>query len=229
MYGDDPEERIIDALDDGDVINSGTLLFSCVPDWIFIPINYDNSNRSSIFKELLKHHSIEFNNSTDFITAWKNKKIKTQIKQSFKKLPKNQNENSMVVYSGPNSEQKYRQHMQLSLALHFPVLIPFSSTHAGCIYFGDYETHDKAWSVTDRILNKYYSLTGVIQIPHHGSSENYRDEINMKGFLYSVISYGTTNKHGHPGSFTTVSITKNYGILLGVTENPSTRVHFFVG
>lgn len=228
MYEDDPEERFIGYLDDGDVINSGTLLYSCVPNWIFIPINYDNSNRSSIFKRFLKHHNIEFNSSADFITAWNSKKIKREIKQAFEKLPKNQNENSMVVYSGPNSEQKYRQHMQLSLALHFPPFIPFISTDAGCIYFGDYEVHDDAWRVTDRILNKYYSLTGVIQIPHHGSSENYRDEVNMKEFLYSVISYGTTNKHGHPGSFTTSSITKNYGLLLGVTENPSTRVHFFV-
>lgn len=228
MYGDEPEERTIDALDDGDVINSGTLLYSCVPNWIFIPINYDNSNRSSIFKRFLKHHNIEFNSSTDFITAWNAKKIRKEIKQAFEKLPKNQNENSMVVYSGPNSEHKYIQLMQLSLALHFPPFIPFFSTDAGCIYFGDYEVHDDAWRVTDRILKKYYSLTGVIQIPHHGSSENYRDEINMKKFLYSVISYGTTNKHSHPGSFTTASITKNHGILLGVTENPSTRVHFHV-
>ncbi|MBK0004418.1 MBL fold metallo-hydrolase [Erwinia sp. S38] len=230
MFGDDPDEINIDALDDGDVINSGTLLHSCIPNWIFIPINYDNSNRSSIFKRFLKNHNIEFNFPEDFITAWNSKKTKREIKQAFDKLPKNQNENSMVVYSGPNSDEKYRQYMQLSLPFHFHFqhFMPLLSIDAGCIYFGDYETHDDAWTETDRILNKYYSLTGVIQIPHHGSSENYRDEINMKRFLYSVISYGTTNKHGHPGSFTTASITKNHGILLEVTENPYTRVHFFV-
>lgn len=227
-YGDDPEEVAIDALDDGDVINSGVLLHSCIPDWFFIPINHDNSNRSSIFKRYLKHHNIEFNSSTDFITAWSSKNIKKEIKQAFGKLPKNQNENSMVVYSGPNAEKKYWQYMQLSLATYFSPFTPFISTDAGCIYFGDYEVHDDAWRTIDRVLNKYYSLTGVIQIPHHGSSDNYRDEINMKKYLYSVISYGTTNTHGHPGSFTTASVIKNRGILLEVTENPSTRVHFFV-
>ncbi|VAF20283.1 Predicted metal-dependent RNase, consists of a metallo-beta-lactamase domain and an RNA-binding KH domain [Enterobacter hormaechei] len=227
-YGNESEGRTIDTLDDGEVINSGTLLRSCVPDWVFIPINYDNSNRSSIFKKDLKHHNIEFNSSTDFIAAWSTKKIKNEIKKAFERLPKNQNENSMVVYSGPNAEQKYWQCMQLSLAIHFPPFIPFISTDAGCIYFGDYEVHDDAWKTIDHVLNKYYGFTGVIQIPHHGSSENYRDEINMKDFLYSVISYGTTNTHGHPGSFTTASVTKNRGILLGVTENPSTRVHFLV-
>ncbi|MEQ5322983.1 MBL fold metallo-hydrolase [Providencia rettgeri] len=227
-HENDPEGVTIDDLDDGDVINSNTLLSSCVPNWFFIPINYDNSKRSLIFKQFLKYHNIEFNSSADFISAWNSQKIKKEIKQAFKKLPKNQNENSMVVYSGPNSEKKYRQYMQLSLAIDFLPFIPMISKGAGCIYFGDYEVHDDAWRTIDCVLNKYYSLTGVIQIPHHGSSENYRDEINMKKFLYSVISYGTTNKHGHPGSFTTGSVTKNYGILLGVTENPSTRVHFLV-
>lgn len=224
-YEDDPEEVQIDALDDGYVINSGALLCSCIQDWVFIPINYDNSNRSSIFRRHLKNHNIEFNGSTDFIAAWKKRNIKKEIKQAFAKLPKNQNENSMVVYSGPRLGVGYRQFPQFNFLQCF---FSFCSVDAGCIYFGDYEVHDDAWRTIDHVLNNYYKVTGVVQIPHHGSSDNYRDEINMKGRLCSVISYGTTNKHGHPGSFTTASVIKNHGILLEVTENPSTRAHFFV-
>lgn len=227
-YEDDPEEVEIDALDDGYVINSGALLRSCIPGWVFIPINYDNSNRSSIFRRHLKNHNIEFNSSTDFVTAWNSRSIKKEIKQAFAKLPKNKNENSMVVYSGPRLEGEYRQYMQFPQFDFLPYFFPFGSTDAGCIYFGDYEVHDDAWRTIDHVLNKYYEFTGVVQIPHHGSSYNYRDEINMKENLFSVVSYGTTNTHGHPGSFTTASVLKNRGILLGVTENPSTRIHFFV-
>lgn len=225
---DDLREIVINDLNDGDVINSGVSLYSCIPNWIFIPINYDNSDRSSIFKRHLKHYNIEFNDSAEFITAWSSKSIKKEIKKAFKKLPNTQNENSMVVYSGPNAEEKYTQYMCKSLTMHFRTFIPFVSRNAGCIYFGDYEVHDKAWETIDHSLNKYYDKIGVIQIPHHGSSDNYRDEINIKDYLCSVISYGTTNTHGHPGSFTTTSIIKNRGVLLEVTENPSTRLHFFI-
>lgn len=87
-YEDDPEEVEIDALDDGYVINSGALLRSCIPDWVFIPINYDNSNRSSIFRRHLKNHNIEFNSSTDFVTAWNSRSIKKKLNRHLRNYQK---------------------------------------------------------------------------------------------------------------------------------------------
>lgn len=227
---DEIEGTNINTLNNGDSINSGERLQSCIPDWVFIPVNYNNISNSVTFRNHLNKLNIRFNTANDFITSWKNTKKRKNIKDAFKSIPKNQNENSMVVYSGPRmNSNKYslRMFRDTDCHCHCPFNYKLFNTNAGCIYFGDYETHDKAWSTIKSALNKHYDLAGVIQIPHHGSSENYRNEI-IKNNIYSVISYGTTNTHGHPGSFTTTSIVKNHSILLGVTENPSTRLYFVV-
>lgn len=237
---DDENDEIqsISQLEDGCDIDSGKPLQPsqpsqpsqpCTHDWVFVPVNYNNCTNSELFKSHLNNLGIHFKNTNEFINAWQNKKQRTSINSAFKKLPKNPNENSMVVYSGPkvNSKRHLISMVRCNL-LPREIFRKYIHRKAGCIYFGDYETHrDDAWSTIKDALGKYYDLAGVIQIPHHGSSKNFRNEI-IQSALFSVISYGTTNDHGHPGSFTTTSIVKNHGILLEVTENPYSRVYFLV-
>ncbi|CAK7052583.1 MBL fold metallo-hydrolase [Providencia sp.] len=225
-YSDESEfeEIDLDSLNSNTNINSGTLLKTCVENWNFIPINYNNDINSSTFKENLNNLNVYFKNTDEFIHAWKDKEKRECIVKAFRKLPKN--ENSMVVYSGPEDNVSY--YMHISSDNHYKCPCQRYILSAGCIYFGDYETHDKAWKAISNTLRNYYDLVGVIQIPHHGSSTNYRNEINKNKYTYSVISYGTNNKHGHPGSYTTESILKNEGLLFEVTENPSTRLDFYI-
>ncbi|WP_413714521.1 MBL fold metallo-hydrolase [Serratia marcescens] len=230
---DDENDEIqnIGQLEDGDHIDSGKPLQPsqpCTHDWVFVPVNYNNCANSEVFKSHLNKLGIHFQTTSDFINSWQNKKQRTSINSAFKKLPKSPNENSMVVYSGPKVNSKKHSISRVHCNK-FPhnIFFEYISNDAGCIYFGDYETHDDAWSTIKDALGKYYDLAGVIQIPHHGSSKNFRNEI-IQSALFSVISYGTTNDHGHPGSFTTTSIVKNHGILLEVTENPYSRVYFLV-
>ncbi|MGG4682795.1 MBL fold metallo-hydrolase, partial [Proteus mirabilis] len=218
-------------------INSGCLL-GCndTNDWVFIPINYKNKKNSDLFKKNLKKKGVIFNDTSEFITIWSDIHQRRKIIDAFEKLPKNQNENSMVVYSGPkNNKLSYMIKVISADSYYYSCYFDcifndyFSNRKkAGCIYFGDYETHDDAWNTIKRVLGKYYDFAGTIQIPHHGSTKNYRNEINKNDYVFSVISYGTTNTHGHPGSFTTESILNNNGILLEVTENPSSRLHFVI-
>lgn len=231
----------IENLSSKTAINSGCSL-GCnnINDWVFIPINYKNKENSVIFKGYLNDEGIIFNDTKDFIKDWCIPSRKRKIIKAFKKLSKNksdnQNENSMVVYSGPkNNNSSYMIKVISADSYYYScyfdcILNDYFSNRkkAGCIYFGDYETHDDAWNTIKRVLGKYYDFAGTIQIPHHGSTENYRNEINKNDYVFSVISYGTTNTHGHPGSFTTESILNNNGILLEVTENPSSRLHFVI-
>lgn len=222
----DSNEVDLETLNDGAIIDSGkSIKTCCIPNWRFIPINHNNTN-SILFQKHLKALKIEFHNASDFISAWQQKTIRDKIKKAFKRLPKNPNENSMVVYSGPkiNSVLRFSHYITSPANLRNHCI----NQNVGCIYFGDYETGDDAWNTIINALKDHYDLAGVIQIPHHGSSNNYRDEINKNDFVYSVISYGTKNTHKHPSSFTIRSILNNNGIPLEVTETPSTKLHFRV-
>lgn len=213
----------LNMLTDGCCIQSGDTISIEKYRWFYVPVNYNKFYNTTSFRLALQAENI--NSVNDFISAWKCKRKRKYIANSFAKLKGNQNENSMVVYSGPRDSGLYTQHLYK-----YPIC-----THdkefkfgAACIYYGDYEVHDEAWKVIDCTLGRYFKHVGVVQIPHHGASKNYRDEINGGVNIYSVISHGLNNRYGHPHSFTTSSIIKNNGILLRVTENPSTRLNFII-
>lgn len=226
-----------EQLSNVDSIKSGCSIYTNgINDWIYIPVNYKNKENSELFKDYLSDDGISFNDANEFIKNWCITSQREKIINAFKRLNKNQNENSMVVYSGPKSSNSNHEIKAITHCSYYSLVESifnyFFKFHilnrAGCIYFGDYETHNDAWDTIEIALRKYYDLAGTIQIPHHGSTKNYRNEINKNKFVCSVISYGTTNTHGHPGSFTTESILNNDGILLEVTENPSSRLHFVI-
>ena len=67
-----------------------------------------------------------------------------------------------------------------------------------CLYFGDFESkdNDALWTRLTGVYN--YDAIGTIQIPHHGSKENWRKEmLNGRPRLYAVSS-GSTNTYHHP-------------------------------
>lgn len=220
-------------------LNSGELLSSPIPNWIFIPINYKDKLRSHEFSEKLKKLNIEFRNTDDFVKAWGDKDKRNNIISIFNRLSGKANENSMVVYSG-SSINNYLfsdiNHISLTgkeieesrINFHKNIL---GMNESGCIYFGDFEARNEyALELVKQRLGEYYDSACTIQIPHHGSCYNYTKKIYKKEpvYVYSVISYGTKNTYGHPSSFTTESILNNNGILLEVTENPSSRLHFVI-
>ncbi|WP_211823804.1 hypothetical protein [Proteus terrae] len=218
-------------------LNSGELLSSPIPNWIFIPINYKNKFRSRVFSEELKKLNIEFRNTDDFVKSWGDKDKRRNIISIFKGLSSKVNENSMVVYSGSsinNYSFGYINHISLTgkeieeSRINFERNI-LGMNESGCIYFGDYEAKNKgALELIKNRLKEYYNSVCTIQIPHHGSFENYSKDINERRNIYSVISYGEKNRHKHPSPCTRKLIEKNAGILFEVTEKPSTILRFFI-
>lgn len=222
----------INELVDDQCIESGSIIINEKQEnWIYIPINHLNEHRCKIFNSDLLKHKIKISSGSDFKKYWLNKKMKQIIVKSFKRLPKNCNENSMIVYSGPNEGcSSYFTYDSSPLPpeyrLFFAMLPDMNYNRTGCVFFGDYEANKKTWPIVEKLIYRYRFNIGTIQIPHHGSKENYINEINMNPEMYSIISYGINNKYDHPHSITTSNIEKNQGRLFYVNELASSRLHF---
>ncbi|WP_109849529.1 MBL fold metallo-hydrolase [Proteus sp. CA142267] len=238
-YGD---SIIEDDINDYEVspdnyLNSGEILSSPIPNWIFIPINYKDKSRSHVFSEELKKLNIEFRNTDDFVKVWSRKDKRKNVINTFRDLSYSPNENSMVVYSGSSiNNYSFSKINHISLTekeieedeINFERNV-LGMNESSCIYFGDYEAKNKgALELIKNRLKEYYNSVCTIQIPHHGSFENYSKDINERHNIYSVISYGEKNRHGHPSPCTRKLIEKNAGILFEVTEKPSTILRFFI-
>lgn len=50
------------------------------------------------------------------------------------------------------------------------------------------------------VIHEYPTgISGIVQVPHHGSRDNWPSLLNkFPDFNCYVVNYGTTNKHGHP-------------------------------
>jgi len=135
----------------------------------------------------------------------------------YKAIPGELNTNSMTLYSGDTKK--------------IPIFIIKNKKrtiiiieNSGCIYTGDYNLKGKRkWNQFHTAFSLYFDKTGIIQIPHHGSSYNYNQEFNFKPNLFSIISAGKTNKYRHPHVSTLRNIILKDGIPIIVTEDDDTQ------
>ncbi|MEG7597001.1 MULTISPECIES: hypothetical protein [Vibrio] len=220
------EERKIvqlESLDNGDFIESSTAIHSgFIKSWEYIPCNFDYSCRSQALKLEFDKRNLKISNVNDFKLLWSKSKKRTEIKEAYKKLKGNFNATTMTVYSGPYGKEKFTQ---VSYDDVFGLF--YNSLGAACLYLGDFEA-SKHWNDLDKAYGRLWDNIGVIQVPHHGSKENYTDKLNKNPFVFSVISAGSINSHRHPHSYTTGEILKNKGIMRIVTESPATRFQLSV-
>lgn len=183
-------------------IDSGSVLsFGGVFRWVFVPYNYLNRVRSSqLINELSKaKFNVKLLTSDSFYTL---KNITTPakrraLKQVYSRIDGNVNENSMLVYSGP---EKVNGDWCLCYECYDDCPLPRSCyQRVGCIYTGDCDLNKVDLSA---IFSSFILNTGVIQIPHHGSKHNFSLN-SLRQFWPDVlcpISFGTKNKHGHPAA-----------------------------
>ncbi len=215
-------------------IDSGTKIHnSNIGEWLFVPSNYEVSNRVKELTSKLNKLKFDVSTTDGFIKNWKKPPNRKLIKSCFNSLKGNPNQNSMTLYSGANSEGVKIDHIHRSMMLGVnDILRAFyhnEGYRSGCLYFGDYEAKDsELWSYVEIVYSKYWEDIDTIQIPHHGSIDNYNSEINSRDHVISVISTGTKNSYKHPSSHTTSEIIRNKGILCNVTEIPTTRVQYYV-
>ncbi len=207
--------------------------------WIFIPFNFRKEKRlPSLLKDL---HDTLFPDETiysqekfcnyiisnnNFKKIWEDKRKK--IIGVYKKVPGSMNTNSMTLYSGPNKlNNKIPSRVYCNRISLYPYNLTVSTHCPAVMYFGDYDAKGKTkWSNFKNYYNAYWDSVCMVQIPHHGSKNNYNKEINYKNKKISIISAGLNSRYGHPHCKTVLDIVIDGGIPIIITEEKSSRLIF---
>lgn len=200
------------------VIPSGTpIQIDSSYDWCFIPFNYEYTTRNKEFIKELQNKNIDIDklkNDINYIVE-----RKKDIRDIYKKVAGNINQNSMFLYSGPLSRRCYRSirgwHGNCP-HLYFLPYNDFFSDKVACLYTGDGDlniTNIKTY------YEKFWELIGTIQIPHHGSLASFHQNILKDQKLLCPISVGKNNSYGHPSQKVIGSILSHECYPILVTEH----------
>ena len=203
-------QNIKDRINSGDKITCNVI--NCI--WAYIPFNFQDAKRTEQFKKLTEHLDLD---SVDKFRDYyeRNKKELIDI---YEKVEGDKNTNSLVLYSGAYSNIKtttYSRRKSFS----------FTKNISGCLYLGDYNAEgNQKMKELEAKYESFYKEISTIQIPHHGSRDNYNPRLNFKPNIISVISAGINNKFEHPHSETLKEIALQNGIVILVTEEEETKL-----
>lgn len=224
------DSNSIDISNVGEEISNGRVLtINLLTDWIYVPFNFEYKERSvELVEKLLKELEEEvnelekkgFSSQIDIFNEIF-RTHKTEIKEMYDSIGTGSqkiNSNSLVLYSGINNKNyKTSSNFKINTYNRY-------RKQVGCIYMGDYNAKDNFSSFEEK-FKSYFKDLSVIQIPHHGSKDNYHKKLNSKKNLFSIISGPKKNSKGtHPHSSVISEISLNTGIPLIVTEEDITKV-----
>lgn len=200
-------------------------------EWVYIPYNYHSDIRIKQFQEALEQQGITMDMiQRQFVV------LKDRIIKAYNAVDGDLNSNSLIIYSGPKNPDQDRhwicQYHQIGncgncraeFIRHFcryryPDFL--CDNRPGCLYLGDANLNDPGiiQDITTR-LNKHIQSLGLVQIPHHGSKENYSPDIQRFGAQYYIISYGTNNSYGHPSFYCLQNLQQHAATVFLVNEKP---------
>ena len=171
--------------------------------WIFVPYNFLNVARSSQLEVALSNASFDvaklktdpFYTINQITTATQRK----ELRKAYVKVDGNVNENSMLLYSGPESIDGDGKWCICDECYDDCTWSQHCIYKVGCIYTGDCDLNKINLGIvySDLGLN-----VGTIQIPHHGSKHNFSIQslIDFWPHIFCPVSYGTKNNYGHPAA-----------------------------
>ncbi len=217
--------------------------------WVFIPYNYHSTSRVEKLKQILME---DLNVTEEKIIVTLNLYLsqnKTrEIKKIYNQLEDTINNNSMLVYSGPNNEcsnyssysnnhtpplELLRNFSHQSYLKYCCTYHDYFSNLAGCIYTGDIDfNHFKKEESLETIYQKHYKNVIIIQVPHHGSRKSFNINFmlgknNTKKYL-CPISVGNNNIYGHPGGCVLNDIIMQGSVPILITENIGSLFYQFI-
>ncbi len=206
--------------------------------WYLIPYNSPISDDRLIafndavehcFPHLLKGNDLDFNQLWNYI---KEEKTLSGLKDLYKdNIGDNRlNETSMTLYSGMlGCTQKCERHC--GKAVHYANRY----CALNCLYLGDFEAKKQAYfNGLMEVYKPYFKHIGIIQVPHHGSNNNYNTNLysssspDKSSILHKIgiVSADSIDKYGHPDEDVLDGIRKEGGITILVTEFPKTKQVF---
>ncbi|QAB14425.1 MBL fold metallo-hydrolase [Hydrogenovibrio thermophilus] len=195
-----PEEELTEeelSLVEGEFpksIKSGVKLTATTCGWVYVPFQIANYKVADEFMEQLNLLGVNVDN---IVNKLKEKDKRQAIIRAYKEVLKfnrasNLNANSLCVYSGLGVGDKRGGLISIQNKS-FDI-----SDRCGCLYTGDFEANNtqNLQSLLKGYL-PYWDLISTVQIPHHGSKENYSDQLISKDVI-SLVSAEPGAKYYHP-------------------------------
>ena len=160
--------------------------------------------------------------------------IKSELKKIYKKVFKGKhNAYSMILYSGSKANSKvcsmdFMRYDFFNARCHCYCEPHPRYSPCACIYCGDAELNSSSSfdAFRDFWGNRWRSV-GCIQIPHHGSIENYNVGLNDQPRL-SIIFAGVSNTYRHPNADVLKQILKNDGHVIWINEKQKSKVYIYI-
>lgn len=187
--------------------------FDLIPDWFYIPINFKQKERSISFKEELNKKGISLNDLRELNNIIK---YKSEIKDSYYKVKGSINENSLVLFSGKKTNLTLKCNRNNTNFDESKV-----DLQCGCLYTGDVNLNSE--NLIENIaltLSEFIPFIGTMQIPHHGSLKNYKNNSlsSLKNIVYGIISHGKNNSYKHPSDSVVNDLISNNVQPISITE-----------
>ncbi len=187
--------------------------------WKYIAFNNENKQIKQKFSDLLEAEGISsdlLSNMNSFTHLWNNTSQRNILKRAYKKLDGGINANSLGLVSYPESESCKIYTVYSYIKNHRT----FSESKTGAVYTGDMDLSEKSKILSKKIHKAEH--TGLLQLPHHGSKNNYCSEC-IKYFDIFIANAGYKNPYGHPSGFVIDDLIKNDKQLYTVTEQSGSR------
>lgn len=207
-----------------------------LPFWTYLPCNIFAPSQALIDEFVAQKFgegkgNVDLNAVFDALKQGKWKKIQAIYQKVF---PNSHNEYSMTVYSGLARNAKIEDVFTRAYASpiyywdrYYPWLYPSRDFNGevGCLYTGDFEAKAHA-----RTLKRFYiqnfgawSRVAMLQIPHHGSYNNYDDELyDFSKFTFASVA--VRDKYGHPHMQTLTDISNRDCPVSIVQNNKATAL-----
>ena len=210
-------EELKDSIDSGNkiVVSSANAInnFS----WIYIPFNFQNLQRTMQFKGLIREKGLTIDKIEDFKNIYENNY--SEISKIYDNVSGNKNTNSLTLLSASNNYKTVSYSRKKGSGF------SMQQNLSGCLYLGDYNARKETEREELFIeYEKYFNKLSTIQIPHHGSKDNYNNRLNMHNNMISIISAGINNHYKHPHPSTIEAIVRQNGIPIVVTEDETSKL-----
>lgn len=208
--------------DPEEIFRSGAKLSVGLPassDWFFIPFNYDYQEQISDFKKKLSQRGLDYSSLTnkDYILA-NYERIRVAYREIYP-THEAQNGISLAVFSGTESDM--RRMYCYSRNGYFGSRYCFSPN---CLYLGDASLKKAGFlKRLNQRLGECMQRTveiGTIQIPHHGSENNFDAQI-LKPGVWAIISCNFV-LHGLPDASVVRDIVEAGARPIAVTKEEET-------
>lgn len=206
-------------------IESGTVIrLSSDKNWCFIPYNYEYLERKKELVKKLESKKLdikEIEENLDYALA-----NRGMIRDVYNSLKEKINLNSMLLYSGPMDSRNNLVLLPspwycISHYHYNPHYMHECLNRVGCIYTGD--TDFNVVKINEIFEKNYRNNVGTIQIPHHGSINEFNEDFFDKKTYFCPISAGKNSIHGHPSSSVIASILSNNSFPIIINESPDSR------